>query len=127
MEKKTKRRFDWGSFFVTALGTAIGVALTFIVSGILERRSKAQAQRLTAIMVPIEDGPGFYDVMGRNTDYICVPEECLADNFSFLISYGFFGRYDLTLDTRKVLFVPYITPTLIRNIHATLLEHFPGR
>ena len=51
MEKKTKRRFDWGSFFVTVLGTAIGVALTFIVSGILERRNKAQAQRLTAIMV----------------------------------------------------------------------------
>ena len=51
----------------------------------------------------------------------------LAENFSFLISYGFFGRYDLTLDTRKVLFVPYTTPTLIRNIHATLLEHFPGR
>ena len=51
MEKKTKRSFDWGSFFVTVLGTAIGVALTFIVSGILERRSKAQVQRLTAIMV----------------------------------------------------------------------------
>ena len=78
-------------------------------------------------MIPIEDVPGFYDVMGRNTDYICVPEECLAENFSFLISYGFFGRYDLTLDTRKVLFVPYTTPALIRNIHATLLEHIPGR
>ena len=51
MEKKTKRKFDWGSFFVTALGTAIGVALTFVVSGILERRNKAQVQRLTAIMV----------------------------------------------------------------------------
>ena len=51
MEKKTKRRFDWSRLFVTVLGTAIGVALTFIVSGILERRSKAQAQRLTAIMV----------------------------------------------------------------------------
>ena len=51
MEKKTKRRFDWGSFFVTVMGTAIGVALTFVVSGILERRNKAQAQRLTAIMV----------------------------------------------------------------------------
>ena len=51
MEKNTKRRIDWGSFFVTVLGTAIGVALTFIVSGILERRNKAQAQRLTAIMV----------------------------------------------------------------------------
>ena len=75
-------------------------------------------------MIPIEDVPGFYDVMGRNTDYICVPEECLAENFSFLISYGFFGRYDLTLDTRKVLFVPYATPALIRNMHTVLLEHF---
>ncbi len=51
MEKKTKRRFDWGSFLVTVLGTAIGVALTFVASGILEHRNKAQAQRLTAIMV----------------------------------------------------------------------------
>ena len=51
MEKKAKRRFDWGSFFVTVLGTAIGVALTFVASGILEHRNKAQAQRLTAIMV----------------------------------------------------------------------------
>ena len=50
----------------------------------------------------------------------------MAENFSFLISYGFFGRYDLTLDTRKVLFVPYITPTLIRNIHATLLYLYVG-
>ena len=51
MEKKTKARFDWGQFLVTVLGTAIGVALTFVVSGILERRNKEQAQRLTAIMV----------------------------------------------------------------------------
>ena len=78
-------------------------------------------------MIPIADVPGFYDLLGRNTDYICVPEECLAENFSFLISYGFFGRYDLTLDTRKVLFVPYATPALIRGIHATLLEHFPKK
>ena len=41
-------------------------------------------------------------------------------------STGFFGRYDLTLDTRKVLFVPYSAPALIRGIHATLLEHFPN-
>ena len=33
------------------MGTAIGIALTFVVNGILERRNKAQAQRLTAIMV----------------------------------------------------------------------------
>lgn len=52
MEKKrTRKQMDWQQFFITVVGTAIGVALTFIVSGILERRSKAHAQRLTAIMV----------------------------------------------------------------------------
>ena len=52
MDKKTTRKkMDWQQFFITVIGTAIGVALTFVVSGILERRNKAQAQRLTAIMV----------------------------------------------------------------------------
>jgi hypothetical protein len=53
MEKKTKkiRNFAWEQFLITVMGTAIGIALTFVVSGILERRNKAQAQRLTAIMV----------------------------------------------------------------------------
>lgn len=53
MEKKTKkiRNFDWEHFLITVMGTAIGIALTFVVNGILERRNKAQAQRLTAIMV----------------------------------------------------------------------------
>ncbi len=52
MEKKTThKKIDWQQFFITVIGTAIGVALTFVVSGILERRNKAQAQRLTAIMV----------------------------------------------------------------------------
>ena len=52
MEKKrTRKQMDWQQFFITVVGTAIGVALTFSVSGILARRSKAHAQRLTAIMV----------------------------------------------------------------------------
>ena len=52
MEKKTTRKpFDWQRFLISVMGTAIGVALTFVVNGMLERRNKEQAQRLTAIMV----------------------------------------------------------------------------
>ena len=52
MEKKsTYKKIDWQEFFISVIGTAIGIAITFIVDGMLERRNKAQAQRLTAIMV----------------------------------------------------------------------------
>lgn len=50
-EKTTRRRMDWQQFIITVLGTAIGVALTFVISGIINHRNKEQAQRLTAIMV----------------------------------------------------------------------------
>ncbi|MCR5709296.1 MAG: hypothetical protein K6G79_02310 [Bacteroidales bacterium] len=52
MEKKSKiRKFDWERFLITVMGTAIGVALTFVVNGRVARHNKEQAQRLTAIMV----------------------------------------------------------------------------
>ena len=50
-DKTTRRRMDWQQFIITVLGTAIGVALTFVISGIINHRNKEQAQRLTAIMV----------------------------------------------------------------------------
>ena len=31
--------------------------------------------------------------MGYNTDYVVDPEECLADNFSYVLAYGKSGKY----------------------------------
>ena len=41
----------WLQFIISAMGTAIGVALTFGLNGLIENRKQDQAQRLTAIMV----------------------------------------------------------------------------
>lgn len=35
-----------------------------------------------------EDASNFWDVFGRNTDYVIDPEETLADNFSYTVLYG---------------------------------------
>jgi hypothetical protein len=54
--------------------------------------------------------PDFWDVVGRNTDYVFAPEECLADNFAFAVVYGIDGR-------------EYKTPRLISDITALLKEY----
>lgn len=51
-EKKRKKVNPWWmQFWIAVLGTSIGVGLTFMVSGLLENRSKQQAQRQAAMMV----------------------------------------------------------------------------
>ena len=37
---------------------------------------------------PISEILDFYEVFGKNTEYIIAAEECLADNFSFAVVYG---------------------------------------
>ena len=46
----------------------------------------------------------------RNTDYVIAPEECLADNFSYTIVYGFDGK-------------DYQTPQLITDIYNLLCNY----
>lgn len=52
---------------------------------------------------PFEEASDFWDVVGRNTNYVIAPEECMADNFGYALSYGLDGK-------------EYQTPELISNI-----------
>ena len=71
-------------------------------------------------IIPLEDVTDFYDVVGRNTDYVLSSEECLAENFSALITYGTEGRYD-SIDKTVT---PYETPQLIMDMHDTLRRYY---
>lgn len=35
-----------------------------------------------------EDAENFDEIFGKNTGYVIDPEECMADNFGYLIAYG---------------------------------------
>lgn len=59
---------------------------------------------------PIDEVPDFWDVVGRNTDYVIAPEECLADNFGFTVVYGLDGK-------------DYQTPELITSIYNALRNY----
>lgn len=56
--------------------------------------------------VDLDDASDFWDKMGRNTDYVNAPEECLAVNFSDAILFGLQKKYK--------------SPQLIEAIHDTL-------
>jgi hypothetical protein len=57
------------------------------------------------------DAVNFWDVFGRNTDYVVDPEETMADNFSFAVIYGLEGK-------------KYKTPEIIQAIDALLKKGF---
>ena len=38
-----------------------------------------------------EQAENFDEVFGTNTDYVIDPEECMADNFSYALTYGMSG------------------------------------
>ena len=56
---------------------------------------------MTAVLVPTDgsdkyympdEAENFWEVFGENTDYVIDPEECMADNFSYAMTYGLKGQ-----------------------------------
>ena len=41
----------------------------------------------------VDEISDFWDVVGRNTDYVIAAEECMADNFAFAVTYGMDADY----------------------------------
>ncbi|MCR5413216.1 MAG: hypothetical protein K6F50_00625 [Kiritimatiellae bacterium] len=64
----------------------------------LDRKGRGALRSMRAAVVPVDDPgraimsdqvPDFWNVVGRNTEYVIAAEECLADNFSFAcLRYG---------------------------------------
>ncbi len=74
-----------------------------------------------AVLVPLDEPgtkyksgevPDFWEKVGRNTDYVLAPEECMADNFSFAVAYGWSNTYE--------------SPKIIRSVISTL-KSFKGK
>ncbi len=63
-----------------------------------------------SVIYTSDDAANFWDVFGRNTNYVIDPEETLADNFSFIMTYGPAGYNGAA----------YNTPELIESIDAYL-------
>lgn len=59
----------------------------------------------------VDQTSDFWDKVGRNTDYVIAPEECMADNFSYAVVRG--------VNPME----PYASPDLILNIINTLKEY----
>lgn len=66
----------------------------------------------TTALVPVDgtdtfytpdQASNFYEVFGRNTTYVVDPEECMADNYSYALTYGTEGEYGLGYETPEII------------------------
>lgn len=67
--------YEGGSFF------------NYLTIGLMPLKDgKAEQQDGKTVIYGIKDAENFFDLVGRNTDYIINPEEILAENFAFLLT-----------------------------------------
>ena len=110
-KKKETKKSWWMQFFISVLGTAIGVGLTFAVSHRVENKKKEQAQRLTAMMVihDIDESVQSLKTLKENTNTLyeavlfvrehldqldVVPDDTVYKAIEFLTSDDQFFRFD---------------------------------
>ena len=51
----------------------------------LDKNNEPVKENCSTVIVPLEKATDFYAHVGKNTDYVINPEECLADNFSIAV------------------------------------------
>lgn len=104
---------SWAAFEIG--GEVRNCAVIFTTSKPFEQPGDSFFEGMVTGLVPIDDlstlytsddAANFWDVFGRNTDYVIDPEETLADNFAYTIIDGTEGDY--------------ATPELIESIDAYL-------
>lgn len=73
----TNRPYEGGSFFKYLAISLIPLTTDYKVM---------TDQQGNTIVRPLEEVPEFWEKVGRNTDYVIDPEECLADNFAYAVT-----------------------------------------
>lgn len=73
----------------------------FVTTQHFEKEGDSFFDCSTTALVPIdgrdvyytpEQASNFHEVFGNNTDYVVDPEECMAENFAFALTYGAAGK-----------------------------------
>ncbi|MDD2959969.1 MAG: hypothetical protein PHR92_15870 [Lachnospiraceae bacterium] len=82
-------------------GKPVDCFIAFIVTQHFEQQGESFFQHGIPVLVPTDGSDVYYtkaqasnfdEIFGENTGYVVDPEECLADNFSFAMTYGLQGE-----------------------------------
>ena len=93
-----ERHNSHASFIIN--GESVDCFMAFVTTRHFEKAGDSFFDCSTPALVPVdgtdtyyipEEAVNFDEVFGTNTDYVIDPEECMANNFSYLIGYGMKG------------------------------------
>ena len=89
----------WATFDIKGKKTECFAA--WITTKPFEKKGDSFFEYAETALIPVDgsdtyyvsgDASNFWDVFGKNTDYVTDPEECMANNFCFALVYGLNGK-----------------------------------